>query len=102
MSFERIMGLEVTNDGLYQLYRVNMTPILASFGGSFGYDFIVAETLKSKTENTINRVFSIDFPSKEAMESFFTDPSYLEVKNKFFNNSVKSSTIISLHEKTSS
>ena len=100
MAYERIMGLEVTNDALYQLYRENMTPILESYGGTFGYDFMVAETLKSKTDNTINRVFSIDFPSKKAMDKFFADPSYLEVKSRYFKNSVKSATIISMHEKT--
>lgn len=98
MSFERIMGLDVINDEEYQRYREGMIPILESFGGSFGFDFKVAEVLKSKTDNSINRVFTIDFPSKEAMDTFFSDPSYLEVKNKYFKNSVKSATVISMHE----
>jgi uncharacterized protein (DUF1330 family) len=37
MSFERIMGLEVINDEVYQQYRKHMMPILHTFGGSFGY-----------------------------------------------------------------
>jgi uncharacterized protein (DUF1330 family) len=74
------MGLHVTNDEEYQKYREGMIPILNSFGGSFGFDFKIAEVLKSKTEDSINRVFTIDFPSKEVMEQFFSDPSYLEVK----------------------
>ena len=99
MSFEIIMGLEVINDEEYQKYRENMIPILHSFGGSFGFDFKVNEVLKSKTDDLINRVFTLDFPSKEIMEEFFANPDYLAVKNKYFINSVKSVTTISMHEK---
>lgn len=99
MSFERIMGLEVINDEEYQKYRENMIPILISFGGSFGFDFKVNEVLKSKTNDVINRVFTLDFPSKEIMEEFFINPAYLAVKEKHFINSVKSVTTISMHEK---
>lgn len=99
MSFERIMGLDVINDEEYQNYRENMIPILHSFGGSFGFDFKIAEVLKSKTNNLINRVFTLDFPSKKIMEDFFAAPEYLAVKEKYFVNSVKSVTLISMHEK---
>jgi uncharacterized protein (DUF1330 family) len=99
MSYERIMGLEVTNDSEYQKYRESMIPILHSFGGDFGFDFKVNEVLKSKTSELINRVFTIDFPSKEIMDNFFTDPEYLAVKAKYFQSSVKSVTTISMHEK---
>ncbi len=98
MSFERIMGLEVSNDEEYQKYRENMIPILHSFGGRFGYDFKVSEVLKSKTQSPINRVFTIDFPSREVMDNFFSDPSYLEVKNKYFTESVNSVTTIAMYE----
>ncbi len=37
--YEKIMGIQVSDDGEYQKYREGMTPILHSFGGSFGYDF---------------------------------------------------------------
>lgn len=97
--FERIMGLNVADELLYQKYRESMAPILGSYGGAFGYDFIVSDVLKSKTENEINRVFTIEFPSKEIMEKFFSDPEYLEVKNKYFDVSVNSKTIISMYEK---
>ncbi|GLR69341.1 DUF1330 domain-containing protein [Agaribacter marinus] len=100
MSFERIMGLEVINDSEYQLYRENMAPILHSFGGSFGFDFVIDRVLKSKTEHVINRVFTIDFPSKKIMDAFFSDPAYLAVKEQYFNRSVKSVTTISMHEKS--
>ena len=98
MSYERIMGLDVIDDQEYQKYREAMAPILKSFGGSFGFDFKVSKVLLSKTEDNINRVFTIAFPSQKHMEEFFSNPDYLAVKEKYFNNSVKSKTIISLHE----
>jgi len=94
------MGLEIINNEEYQKYRENMIPILHSFGGSFGFDFSVNEVLKSKTDAVINRVFTIDFPSKEVMDNFFADPSYLAVKDKYFQHSVRSVTTISMHEKS--
>lgn len=99
MTVERIMGLYVTDDAEYQRYREGMVPILHSYGGSFGYDFKVSDVLISKTENPINRVFTIEFPNHTAMESFFTDPTYLIVQKTHFVNSVSSKTIISIHEK---
>jgi len=99
MTYERIIGLDVVNDDEYQKYRDAMTPILESFGGRFGFDFKIATVLKSKSNDAINRVFTIDFPSRELMDRFFTDSDYLEVKRKYFAHAVKSSIIISLHEK---
>ena len=99
MAFERVMGLDVIDDEEYQRYREGMSPILESFGGSFGYDFKIAEVMKSKAGESINRVFTIEFPSKEVMEEFFADPGYLRIREKHFNSSVRSSTVISMHEK---
>ena len=96
--FERIMGLNVTDDIEYQKYREAMLPILKSFGGSFGYDFKIAEVLKSKTEDNINRVFTIEFPSKQKMDKFFSFPDYISVREKHLDNSVKSKTVIAMHE----
>ena len=61
MSYERVMGIHVTNDVEYDKYRAGMMPILKSYGGSFGFDFKIAETLLSKTDDPINRVFTIEF-----------------------------------------
>ena len=99
MTFERVMGLHVSDDEEYQRYRDGMMPILHSFGGSFGFDFKVSEVLLSKTEDDINRVFTIEFPSKEIMDEFFSNPEYLAIKQRHFVNSVKSKTEISTHEK---
>ncbi|MCC4834336.1 MULTISPECIES: DUF1330 domain-containing protein [unclassified Shewanella] len=98
MGFQRIMALHVHDELEYQAYRDAMLPILHFYGGDFGYDFAVSEVLKSKTNSQINRVFTIDFPSEEVMNAFFSDESYLSVKQRHFNASVTSSTVIGLHE----
>ena len=97
--FERIMGLNVIDDLEYQRYREAMLPILTEFGGAFGYDFKVSEVLLSKTDDVINRVFTIEFPSKQKMEEFFAFPSYVVIQNRLLKNSIASKTVISMHEK---
>ena len=69
MVYEMLVGLHVTNDEMYQTYREKMTPVLVECGGGFGYDFRIAEVLKSQTDQEINRVFTIYFPDKEAMHA---------------------------------
>ena len=96
---EMLVGLNVTNDTDYSKYREGMTPILNAIGGGFGYDFKIAEVLKSETENRINRVFTIFFPDEEKMNEFFTDSNYLKFKEQFFTNSVGATTIISTYKK---
>ncbi|MES9852021.1 MAG: DUF1330 domain-containing protein [Candidatus Thiodiazotropha sp. L084R] len=98
MSYERIMGLHVVDDEMYQKYREGMEPILISIGGSFGFDFKISEVLRSKSDNEINRVFTIEFPSKREMEDFFSRPDYLEIKSRYLDASVKSKTVISMNE----
>lgn len=99
MTFERVMGLNVIDDQAYQRYREAMLPILKTFGGAFGYDFRVSEVLLSKTEDDINRVFTIEFPSKQKMQAFFENPDYVSVRNRHLKHSIKSKTVISMHEK---
>ena len=99
MAFERVMGIFVTDDEEYQRYREGMTPILHAFGGSFGFDFKVAEVLISKTNAPINRVFTIEFPSETVMNDFFSNPEYLMVQKQHFVKSVSNKTVISMHEK---
>jgi len=99
MTFERVMGLNVIDDQEYQKYREAMLPILKTYGGAFGFDFRVSEVLLSKTEDDINRVFTIEFPSKQKMQAFFENPDYVSVRNRHLNNSINSKTVISMHEK---
>ena len=98
MSIERLVGIEVTDNNNYDLYRKEMYPILQSYGGDFGYDFKVSEVLKTKSDHPINRVFTIRFPNDEALENFFSDATYLEVKKKYFTPSVAGVTSIAKYE----
>jgi len=99
MTYERIMGIDVTDEEEYQKYRNGMIPILESFGGKFGFDFKVSDVLITKSPDKINRVFTIEFPSQEKMEAFFSNPDYLAIKKRHYYSSVKSKTVISLHHK---
>lgn len=100
MPIERLVGLHVNDNDLYKRYRTEMFPLLKEYGGGFGYDFHVSEVLKSEDGNTdINRVFTIYFQDETSMDSFFSNPKYLTIRNKYFNPSVSSATILAKYEK---
>ena len=99
MSYEAIVGLQVTDNGLYTRYRKAMKPILAEYGGGFRYDFKVSEVLKNEDGNPMNRVFAICFSDKQAMDSFFANVEYKKVKQQFFEKSVSATTIISQYNR---
>lgn len=83
-----LVGLEVVDDEGYRRYRAGMTPILERFGGRFGYDFVIAEVLRSEVAEPINRVFTLVFPDREVMAAFFADPDYRRVRAEHFESSV--------------
>lgn len=97
--YEMLVGLEVSDDGIYSQYREAMKPILATYQGGFGFDFVVSQVLLSQVDAPINRVFTIHFPSQKQAESFFSDSEYLNVKQQYFTASVAHTTIISSYEK---
>ncbi len=70
---EVLVGLDVLDDAAYDLYRKYMKPLLTEVGGGFRYDFRISDTLFSEVDSEINRLFIIYFPSREAMDSFFSD-----------------------------
>ncbi len=70
-------------------------------GGGFGYDFRIAEVLKSQTDGEINRVFTMHFPDKEAMQQFFSAEPDRAIKTEFFESSVASTTLIAEYNRES-
>jgi uncharacterized protein (DUF1330 family) len=84
--FVSLMGLEVLDEASYARYRAGMTPILESYGGAFGCDFVVSRVLKG--DDRINRVFTIAFPDRATRERFFSDPRYLAVRRELFEPAV--------------
>ncbi len=99
MAVEMLVGLHVVDEEGYQMYRNEMTPILESYGGGFGYDFKVSEVLKSKTKAPINRVFTISFPDQDSMDSFFSNAEYLQGRQRHFKKSVSATTIMATYER---
>ena len=99
MSSERMVGLDIIDEGAYSSYREGMLPILKKYGGAFRYDFRIAETLRSETPAAINRVFLLTFPSREAQTGFFADPGYLAVRERYFKPSVRAATVIAEFER---
>jgi len=99
MAYERLMGMQILDDEKYTQYREAMYPLLKQHGGDFGYDFKISEVLKAETSEPINRVFTIHFPNKKKMESFFSNETYLQIKEKYFSPSVGAVTPIALYEK---
>ncbi len=99
MAFEMLVGLNVVDDEVYQSYRNEMMPILENYGGGFGYDFRVAEVLKSKTDAPINRVFTIYFSNEDSMNLFFSNDEYLKIKQRYYEKSVTDTTIIATYER---
>ena len=97
--YETLVGLQVANDEVYQVYRDTMRPILREHGGDFGYDFRVSEVLINPSGNPINRVFTINFPDESTSTKFFGNSRYLEAREKYFNKAVECTTIIAQYER---
>lgn len=98
--YEILVGLQVVNGEMYKKYRSAIESILNSYGGGFDFDCVISEVLLSQFEMPINRLFIIKFPSQVAASEFFYDSEYLQVKKRYFEGAVLSTTIISRYEKT--
>ncbi|MDA8016391.1 MAG: DUF1330 domain-containing protein [Thermoanaerobaculia bacterium] len=99
MAVETLVALQVDDAESYRRYREGMMPLLKALGGRFGYDFEIAKVLKSETEEPINRVFTLRFPDRATMESFFANEEYLKIRNEFFEPAVSAVTMIALYER---
>lgn len=88
MAYESLVALQVSDEAGYQSYRDGMTPILEGYGGSFRWDFRISEVLAGESDEPLNRLFILSFPSADAKQAFFTDPAYLEVRGRFFDPAV--------------
>ncbi|CAH9060326.1 hypothetical protein PSECIP111951_02257 [Pseudoalteromonas holothuriae] len=97
--YEMLVGLEVSDNEIYAQYRAAMKPILATFEGAFGYDFMVSEVLLSQVSEPINRVFTINFPTQLSANNFFEDNDYQSIKSQYFEASVRNTVIIASYEK---
>ena len=99
MAYEILVGLHVLDENIYKAYRTAIGPLLTTYGASFGYDFKVSEVLRPDTDKEINRVFTLSFRDNNAMEAFFTDSEYLDIKQALFEKAVGKRTIIAGYQK---
>jgi len=99
MTLEMVVALHVTDAEVYTQYRAAMRPLLEQAGGGFRYDFEVARTLKSEVAHPITRLFTIHFRDRPAMEAFFADPEYKRIKARYFEASVRATTIVAEYER---
>ena len=99
MAIESLVALNVVDDDAYQAYRDEIMPILRSYGGGFGYDFQIANVLKSSTKAPINRVFTIYFANEDSMNAFFSNAEYLAIKKRHFEHAVTDTTIIATYHR---
>ena len=94
MACDRIVALNVIDEGAYQRYRDGTADLLAEFGGRRLYDFRVSEVLASEVDHPINRVFLIRFPDRDAMVAYFAHPTYRAVRQESFESAVDGATLI--------
>jgi len=99
MAFELLFGLNVIDEVGYQKYRDETLPLLTACGGYFRYDFAVSEVLKGEAEHPINRVFVVVYPDRDSQVRLFKDPTYLRIREAFFNPSVAGATRLAEYER---
>jgi len=98
MAYKMLVGLNVKNDQMYSDYRKAMIPLLKTYGGGFDCDFKLSEVLIPENNQDLNRLFIIYAENKESMDSFFSDPKYKEIQEKYFNDSVARKTLFANFE----
>jgi uncharacterized protein (DUF1330 family) len=85
---QTLVALDVLDEDKYQKYRDGMLPILHEHGGQFVVDVKLGTVLKLPKQGPVNRMFTIEFPSLERLEAFFSNPDYLVVRKQYFESSV--------------
>ena len=99
--YEILVGVAVVDQESYAAYRREMTPLLEACGGGFRFDCEVSRVLRGGGEGAeVNRVFVIGFPSREVKEHFFSDPRYVEIRERLFTKAVARTVRISEYETT--
>lgn len=89
-----VIAMNVVDADRYAKYRAAMLPVLAGYGGHFGYDLVVDSVLKAPATHPITRLFSIVFPSRAVREAFFADPAYIAARREHFEISVSGYSVV--------
>ncbi len=83
-----LVGVRVEDEAGYAEYRREMLPLLTQHGGSFELDARVSEVLSPGEGKSVNRVFTIRFPSVSKLDAFSANPQYLSIRRRWFERSV--------------
>ena len=94
MPYQMTVAVHVHDSTLYASYREAIRPLLEALCAGFRYDFEIARTLRNDSSHEINRVFVLEFPSREAKERFFADPEYRAIRQRLFERAVDGTTIL--------
>lgn len=84
----RLVHLEVCDSASYERYRVEMRPILASYGGEFVLD-LQGDMEGAEVDFELNRTLLIRFPDSRRAEAFYADPAYRQVRARWFEPAVR-------------
>ena len=99
MPYQITVGLQITDDALYEEYRKAIAPLLKAHGGHFRYDFRIAEVLMNESNKPINRLFVLSFTSKDAKERFFSSSDYKDARENYFQKSVAPDSVCFISER---
>lgn len=80
MSYQILVGANITDQHMYEEYRRQMFPLLSKSKGEFLYDFNATPLEMGKLGQNYNRVFVISFPDENTKTGFFADPDYLKIR----------------------
>jgi uncharacterized protein (DUF1330 family) len=86
--FTQLFGVQIEEQQRYAEYRARMTPLLHAHGGAFGLDLDVARVHRAPRDASMNRVFTIVFPSRQASSAFFADERYRAIRADWFEPAV--------------
>jgi uncharacterized protein (DUF1330 family) len=95
---EVLIGVNVVDAEGYARYRARIAPLLEAHGGAFGVDVGVAEVFRSPSDQPMNRLFTLRFPSVERLDAFFSFPAYLAARAELFAPCVSAMTQFGKYE----
>ena len=74
MSAYLIVEIEVTDPGMFEEYRRQVTPMIQAYGGRYIVRGGAAELLEGSPEP--ERIVVVEFPSMERLKAFHDAPEY--------------------------
>lgn len=83
-----MIGVNVLDNDKFDEYCHAIQPLLAIYDGRFCYDFKIPNNCIASRHQHINRVFAVQFSSKDHMNAFFADREYLKTRGRHILKSI--------------